>query len=393
MSAGEAAAPKEDAVPTGGGRRALAAVRQALRLVAAFSRFQTLLLLYLHMVFFALCLGLEATPAGLAGLVVAAVSMSACYVNATAVNDLSDQAADKINLAGDPSRPLASDLASPRQVWAVATVAGLVCLTAAWAVSPWGALAAAAMLALNAAYSLPPLRLASRGALAQVLLPLEYVGFPAVLVLLAVDGWGGLGGLDGWRGLFGSVGAAGPGELVAVVFQGPDLVAYGLAVVSMYVIFVGRVFLKDIRDEVGDRATGKLTFTVRHGRRAAIVWSAVTTVAGTVALSFVMWLSYDAGPGFVFGFCGLSLAGQLAALVGADRAPTTAGAVLRTGIYSRWISMKVFFYVMVMLLVRSDLTAGEQALALGGVTVAVVSNVAMLYQQARIQEPSARRAK
>jgi 4-hydroxybenzoate polyprenyltransferase len=250
----------------------------------------------------------------------------------------------------------APDQPTRRHDWGVAWGAAAVCLAASAAVSPRAALAAVAMLALNAAYSLPPVRIAGRGALAQVLLPLEYCAFPAFLVPQAV-------GLAGGGGPAGGLGA------------------YCLMAASMYVIFVGRVFLKDIRDEAGDRATGKLTFTVRHGKRAAVWWSTGTTVAGTVALSAVMFLYYEANPGFVFGFCALSLTGQVIALAQADRAPVTADAVGYTGVYGRWISMKIFFYVMLMLLLRAGSPLGTQALVLGGVTLAIVCNVATLYQQ------------
>ncbi|MDR1426156.1 MAG: UbiA family prenyltransferase [Bifidobacteriaceae bacterium] len=341
-----------------------ASIGEWLKLIAAFARFQTLFLVYLHMVFFLLCWGIDRFDApAVIELAAAVVAMTLCYVNATAVNDLSDQAADRINLAGEPDRPLASGQASPRQVWVVALTAGAISLGAAAVVSPWATLAAAAMLGLNAIYSLPPVRIAGRGALAQVLLPLEYCAFPAVLTASAVG--------------FQSDG------LVSL----PEgtlrhrVVVYGLMVAAMYLIFVGRVFLKDIRDEVGDRATGKLTFTVRHGRRTAIVWSAVTTVAGTVALSVVMFVCYEASPGFVFGFCGLSLTGQVVALVQTNQAPSIAEAVLYTGIYGRWISMKVFFYVMLMLLAGQGLSFAAEALILGGTVLAIVFNVAMLYQQ------------
>jgi 4-hydroxybenzoate polyprenyltransferase len=363
------------------------------RLTIALARFPTLILVYLHMAFFALCWGLAGFDwLTLAYLTAAVIAMTCCYINATAINDLTDQATDAINLAGDPERPLVAgllpapaavgpDQATPNQadtsqaaiktqMWIVAVAAQLAAIASALAISPWAALATGAMLILNAAYSLPPVRIAGRGAWAQALLPLEYCAFPAILSALAVS-----------NATTRQSAATGPATtgLGTTIPDSPDLTAYLLMVASMYVIFVGRVFLKDIRDEPGDRATGKLTFTVRHGRQAAIICSGAATVAGTTALSVVMFLYYDANPGFVFGFCVLSLAGQLTALVQANRAPTTAEAVLYGGVYGRWISMKIFFYLMLIILARSDTPQLVEAIVLGGTALVVLSNVAMLY--------------
>ena len=320
-----------------------------LRLVVRFARFPTLILVYLHMLFFALCLDLGAADVDgwlLLRLAGGVAAMTLCYANATAVNDLSDEQTDAINLAGDPSRPLVCGAAGRRQVQAVAVGTGVACVAASLLVGPWAVVASVAMLGLNVVYSLPPTRISGRGALAQALLPLEYCAYPAALVALACGGWSG---------------------------------TYAAVVASMYLIFVGRVFCKDIRDEVGDRATGKLTYVVRHSKRAAIAQSAVWTIVGTVALSVVMFARMDANPAFVFGFCALSLAGQVAALVQCDREPTTGTAVLYTGIYGRWISMKVLFYVMLIVLARSGADFSTECVVLGLMVVAIVANVLMLY--------------
>ena len=322
-------------------------LRAWFELAVRFARLPTLILVYLHMLFFALCLGSFTVDAQLVVKVAAAVvAMTLCYTNATAVNDLSDEATDAINLAGDPDRPLVAGVAGRGSVVRVAVVTGAACLAASLAVSWWAALVTGVMLLLNVVYSMPPTRLSSRGALAQALLPLEYCVYPAVLMVFACGGFT-------WT--------------------------YAAVVASMYLIFVGRLFLKDIRDEVGDRATGKLTFVVRHSKHAAIVQSAFWTITGTLALSVVMFLGLDANPAFVFGFCALSLAGQVTALVQCDREPDVARARLYTGVYGRWISMKVFFYVMVITLARSNTSVMVESVVLGLVVLLVVTNVFTLY--------------
>jgi len=321
-------------------------VRAVAGLIRSFSRIQTLLLIYLHMVFFSLCLRPVVVPSAV-GIVASLVCMASCYINATAVNDLTDEATDAINLANDESRPLIAGSGSRRQVQVTAGVAAAVCLATALIVAPWVTLVAVVMLGLNIVYSVPPMRVSGRGALAQALLPLEYCAFPALVV----------------AGLFGRMS-----------------IEFVLVIVMMWLIFTGRLFLKDIRDEAGDRATGKRTFTVRHGAHQAIIQSAVWTATGTLALSVVMFVSYDANPWFVFGFCALSVSGQLWALHQCDRAAVLPVKLLYTGVYGRWISLKVFFYVVVMALAMSHVTLLTELLILGVTVVMVISNIAMLYQ-------------
>jgi 4-hydroxybenzoate polyprenyltransferase len=319
-----------------------------IRAVGRFARFHTIVLVYLHMVFFGLCLRPEAIPS-IPRALAALVAMTACYVNATAVNDLSDEVVDRLNLAGDPDRPLVTGLATRAQVRLIATLAGAVTVAAAACAAPWLAPVAAVMVGLNVIYSVPPVRVAGRGAIAQALLPLEYCAFPAAL----------------------TAGVIGPGHV------GADYVA---VTASLWAIFTGRLFIKDLRDEAGDRATGKLTYTVRHGAGRAIAQSAAWTVLGTVALSLVMFLRYDANAAFVFGFCAVSLTGQLVALRQCARATALPVRILYTGVYGRWISLKIFFYIVLMGLALSDVGLPRELAVLGLTALFVGSNVAMLYE-------------
>ncbi len=110
----------------------------------------------------------------------------------------------------------------------------------------------AAGLALNAAYSVPPVRLAGRGALASLLLPLGYVAVPFLVGVLTVQ---------------------------------PSVDGRQLALLGgLYVAFIGRIMLKDFRDVRGDELYGKRTFLLRHGRAATCRTSAACWVAGTLAL-------------------------------------------------------------------------------------------------------------
>lgn len=110
-------------------------------------------------------------------------------------------------------------------------------------------------LALSASYSLPPLRIAKRGAVASLLLPAGYVVVPYCTGVL-------------------SVGAA--------LHQDDALLLAGL-----YLAFVGRILLKDFRDVRGDALFGKRTFLVRHGRRATCAMSAGFWTAGAAVITSV----------------------------------------------------------------------------------------------------------
>jgi 4-hydroxybenzoate polyprenyltransferase len=172
-----------------------------------------------------------------------------------AVNDLADEAVDRVNLPGDRRRPLVAGTATRRKLLAMGLGAAAVAL-AAGATLRWSVAAvAAAGLAISGCYSLRPVRVADRGAAASLLLPAGYVAVPYLVGVLA-----------------------GRGSV-----QPSDLVLLG----GLYVGFIGRILLKDFRDVRGDALFGKRTFLVRHGRRRTCQLSAACWVAGTAALAAV----------------------------------------------------------------------------------------------------------
>jgi UbiA prenyltransferase family len=121
-----------------------------------------------------------------------------------------------------------------------------------------GVLVTATGLAVSAGYSLRPVRLADRGAVASLVLPACYVAVPYLLGVLA-----GGGGTGGWR------------------IGDPRT---GMLLVGLYLGFIGRILLKDFRDVRGDAMFGKRTFLVRHGRVPTCVFSACCWVAGTAVI-------------------------------------------------------------------------------------------------------------
>jgi 4-hydroxybenzoate polyprenyltransferase len=174
------------------------------------------------------------------------------FVNATVLNDLSDEPIDRVNLQHARGRPLVSGDATRRQLLVLGTMAGAVALVTAFSID-WRVGAVTALgLALNAAYSLPPVRLSKRGAVASLLLPLGYVALPFLVGALTVR----------------------------PRVSGPQLVLLA----GLYATFIGRILLKDFRDVRGDARFGKMTFLLRHGRTATCRASAACWVVGTASL-------------------------------------------------------------------------------------------------------------
>jgi len=170
-------------------------------------------------------------------------------VFSVSVNDLADVEIDRINLVGHGNRPLVLGLARRRELVVTALTGALLALGAAFAIGWPAFLVSLVGIAISAAYSLPPFRLAGRGAVASLMLPACYVAVPF---------------LTGMALTSHRIGTA---NLVLLV--------------GLYVGFVGRILLKDFRDVRGDALFGKRTFLVRHGRQATCRFAAVGWIAGS----------------------------------------------------------------------------------------------------------------
>lgn len=181
-----------------------------------------------------------------------AVIVSCWFIHATVLNDLGDEAIDRVNLVNARGRPLVSGATTRARLLALGCGTGLVALVVAWAVNWRVGIVVTVGLGLNAAYSLRPVRLSDRGVVASLLLPLGYVALPFLVGVFSVE---------------------------------PDLHRVDvILLVGLYVTFIGRIVLKDFRDIRGDERFGKRTFLVRYGRTATCVFSAACWVAGSATL-------------------------------------------------------------------------------------------------------------
>ena len=198
-----------------------------------------------------------------------------------ACNDIADERIDAINLAGDPRRPLVGNTGRRTEMQVIGTVSAVVALavsgTLGW---PVVAVVTGGMV-VSANYSLRPVRVADRGALASLLLPACYVATPYLV------------------GHFAAVSRLGPADFTLLA--------------GLYVTFIGRILLKDFRDVRGDALFGKRTFLVRHGRRPTCLFSAVCLAVGAgVLVTGVQHPTVPLVVGYALGT--LAMLGLLAAL-------------------------------------------------------------------------------
>ena len=187
-----------------------------------------------------------------APVLLVALALASSYVCATSVNDISDREIDKINHPSDAGRPLVTGTASTGDLWTLFGVSGVLAVVLSFAA---GAAVSGIMVlsvAIGVLYSLPPARLSYRTFLAPVTLAVAYVGIPY------------------WIG---------------VVIAGDSLGVWDLPVLAaLYLLFAGRIILKDFRDREGDALYGKPTFLLRFGKGATCLASLLAVCAGDALL-------------------------------------------------------------------------------------------------------------
>ena len=209
------------------------------------------------MLFAALGLALAGRPDGLHPLFTSVLFIvGGWFIHATVLNDLADEAIDRVNLRNARGRPLVSGEVTRKQLWVLGVIAGGSALTAGWVVNWRVGTVVTIGLCLNVAYSFRPLRLSDRGLVAVILLPLGYVVLPLLVGFFSVQST-----LD-------------PKDMVVLA--------------GLYITFMGRIVLKDFRDEAGDRLFGKRTFLIRHGRVDSALFSGACWIAGSAALIVVV---------------------------------------------------------------------------------------------------------
>jgi 4-hydroxybenzoate polyprenyltransferase len=233
-------------------------------------------------------------------LTVIPVILAGWIIHAAAVNDLSDEAIDEVNLQNARGRPLVSGHASRSELLALGVAAAAVSLGTGFAVDTRVGLVIGGGLLLSVAYSVRPLRWADRGLVAPLLLPLGYVALPFLVGVFACGA---------------------TLSLREVVLLG-----------GLYVMFIGRIMLKDFRDVVGDEMFGKRTYLVRHGKQATCRISVACWVVGSaVVLLLFPWNSPIVAPSLVLLVCVLLGLRLLASAADPMTEQVVIGAVAQAG--------------------------------------------------------------
>ena len=218
-----------------------------IRLIVLLARPAVIMLLMMFAITGVAQAGSPPSPLVLFGVL---LTVTAFLLFSVAWNDLADEAIDRVNLPGQ--RPLTTGAGTRPEFVVIGVVSGLAALATSTTLG-WPVLIVTGVgLALSAAYSLRPVRLADRGAVASMMLPACYVAVPYLIGLLA------------------------RGHRVTA----DDLTLAG----GLYLGFIGRILLKDFRDVRGDALFGKRTFLVRHGRRATCAVSSAAFVSGTITM-------------------------------------------------------------------------------------------------------------
>ena len=198
-----------------------------------------------------------------APLLLMALALASSYVSATSVNDISDREIDEINHPGDRGRPLVTGAARTGDLWMLFAISSTLAVALPLAVGPVAAGIMLSSVVVGVLYSLPPARLSYRTFLAPLTLAVAYVGIPY------------------WVGVVVTEESLGRLDL-------PLLTA-------LYLLFAGRIILKDFRDREGDAAYGKPTFLLKYGKRATCLASLGAVCTGdaflVAALADRLWLA------------------------------------------------------------------------------------------------------
>ena len=186
----------------------------------------------------------------------ATLALASSYVAATALNDLADEAIDRINHPRDAGRPLVEGTATRRELLVLHLLAAGTALASAVPLGLRGIALIALSLAISQVYSARPVRLSYRVAGAPLALGVAYVLVPYSLGVVAAAG----SLRHAWS------------ELTCALF----------------LLFAARILLKDFRDREGDARYGKPTVLLRFGKSATCASSLCALAAGDTVLALAL---------------------------------------------------------------------------------------------------------
>lgn len=190
-------------------------------------------------------------------IILSCASLALCYVSATSINDIADAKIDAINHPKSIGRPLITGEGNKKDLIKVFIIASTGSIVLVAFISGWALLIIACSILINILYSLPPVRFSYRTFFAPMVLGVAYVGIPYGLGLVISSS---TVSFNDWLWLLG-----------------------------LYVMFIGRIILKDFRDRKGDAKFNKPTFLLRYGKNATCIFSYSGVVIGGGA---IIWLTH-----------------------------------------------------------------------------------------------------
>ena len=191
-------------------------------------------------------------------LALAALALALSYVSATSSNDLADKDIDAINHPNSAGRPLITGRAQTKDMWIMFAIASVLAIGLAAMINITAGVVIGASILINVLYSLPPTRLSYRTFWAPLILGVAYVGVPYVLAMAVTN----------------------------TSFAASDLL-WGA---GLYLMFIGRIILKDFRDRKGDAKYHKPTFLLRYGKAATCSFSLAGLLGGGL---IVVWQTHQ----------------------------------------------------------------------------------------------------
>jgi len=178
------------------------------------------------------------------------LSFLCMYACAAFINDLADVVIDKINLKGYKDRPLVTGAVTSKAMLFLAIGSAVAAVLFARLASLVTGVIAALGILLNIAYSVKPLRISYRPALTPFYLTFCYVAIPFAA----------------------GFSISGARQVQWIYF------------VAFYLLFLGRISLKDLRDRKGDAAVGKPTLVLKYGKRTVVTLSTLAICGGSILL-------------------------------------------------------------------------------------------------------------
>jgi 4-hydroxybenzoate polyprenyltransferase len=187
-----------------------------------------------------------------------AISLVCLYIVATSVNDLVDEKIDRVN--GRSDKMLTSGNATRFDVYLLHAVSIVLAVCFAYMINIYAVYTVIFSVTISYLYSLPPFKFSYHPILSPILLAASYVWIPYMMAT--------------------SISMSNPSRLQWLVS------------ISIFLLFIGRILLKDFSDQKGDAQYGKKTFFLQHGIYITRMTAIGCFVLGTGMVIFVYSKNY-----------------------------------------------------------------------------------------------------